>query len=180
MADVEFVGARGDDIARNAPHSRFDCVVHPVDKESPNAAAALVCCDMCYCWVCDVPAKTCAEWTAHCVANRSIEWMTVRNKAQRMKNAREAGVPTEAPNVVGARFAAAAQADAQPAAQQADESSRETFEQAAQDEENEDLFAEYEPLHWREGQRHPDPVVETTSLSFAELPRITYQVALLF
>eukprot|EP00965_Chrysotila_dentata_P196057 6177362-Pleurochrysis_carterae.AAC.2 len=30
---------------------------------SPNAAAALVCCDMCYCWVCDVPAKTCAEWT---------------------------------------------------------------------------------------------------------------------
>ena len=31
----------------------------------------------------------------------------------------------------------------------------------------------YEPLHLDYGQPHPDAVVETTSLSFAELPRIT-------
>ena len=35
------------------------------------------------------------------------------------------------------------------------------------------MFATYEPLHLDYGQPHPDAVVETTSLSFAELPRIT-------
>jgi len=35
------------------------------------------------------------------------------------------------------------------------------------------VFATYEPLHLDYGQPHPDAVVETTSLSFAELPRIT-------
>jgi hypothetical protein len=78
----------------------------------------------------------------------------------------------------------------------------------AEDEENEDLFADYQPLHFQVcadrarrraqstdggarahphappaacsqgGQPHPDPVVETTSLSFAALPPITYQLKL--
>jgi hypothetical protein len=48
----------------------------------------------------------------------------------------------------------------------------------AEDEENEDLFAEYQPRHYKEGQPHPDAVVETTSLSFAELPAISYKLHL--
>ena len=35
------------------------------------------------------------------------------------------------------------------------------------------MFAEYQPRHLDYGQPHPDAVVETTSLSFAELPAIT-------
>ena len=37
----------------------------------------------------------------------------------------------------------------------------------------ETVFAEYQPRHLDYGQPHPDAVVETTSLSFAELPAIT-------
>ena len=48
----------------------------------------------------------------------------------------------------------------------------------AADEENEDLFADYQPLHYAQGQPHPDLLVETTSLSFAELPKITYNLQL--
>ena len=40
------------------------------------------------------------------------------------------------------------------------------------------LGQEYEPLHFQLGQPHPDAVVETTSLSFADLPRITYNLSI--
>ena len=36
----------------------------------------------------------------------------------------------------------------------------------------------YEPFHFKRGQPHPDPVVETTSLSFAEPPPIKYDLNL--
>jgi hypothetical protein len=42
---------------------------------------------------------------------------------------------------------------------------------AQQDEETEDLFSAYTPRHITEGQPHPDTIVETTSLSFAALPK---------
>lgn len=54
----------------------------------------------------------------------------------------------------------------------------ENLDDRVNDEENEDLFAEYAPLHFHMGQDHPDSVCETTSLSFAETPRITYHLAL--
>ena len=55
----------------------------------------------------------------------------------------------------------------------AEEMRREASEQQAEDEEVEQVFATYEPIHLDYGQPHPDAVVETTSLSFAQLPPIT-------
>lgn len=47
-----------------------------------------------------------------------------------------------------------------------------------EDEDTEDTFATYEPVHFKGGQPHPDHVVETTSLSFAELPPVKYSLSL--
>ncbi|XP_077868866.1 uncharacterized protein LOC102800987 [Saccoglossus kowalevskii] len=70
------------------PHPRADCALHlftrshdillgPVEKNA-------LCCDNCYCYVCDVPAKQCNEWSstavAHCNAHRKAEaWRNKRN-----------------------------------------------------------------------------------------------------
>ena len=67
---------------------------------------------------------------------------------------------------------AAGQAGAMPRSD-AEEMRREASEQQAEDEEVEQVFATYEPIHLDYGQPHPDAVVETTSLSFAQLPPIT-------
>ncbi|CAF0812197.1 unnamed protein product [Rotaria sordida] len=51
------------------------------------------------------------------------------------------------------------------------------------DEENQsaqtaDTYSDYMPLKLRLGDRHPDPVVETSSLASVELPDITYQLTI--
>ena len=40
--DVQITGAKGDDTLRNAPHERFNCVVHPVDQDNMDPATAKV------------------------------------------------------------------------------------------------------------------------------------------
>ncbi|CAF1235122.1 unnamed protein product [Adineta ricciae] len=56
--------------------------------------------------------------------------------------------------------------------------------QTEEDEEDEqsaqaaDTYSDYMPLKLRLGDRHPDPVVETSSLSSVELPDITYQLTI--
>eukprot|EP00308_Calcidiscus_leptoporus_P017993 CAMPEP_0119393148 /NCGR_PEP_ID=MMETSP1334-20130426/124389_1 /TAXON_ID=127549 /ORGANISM="Calcidiscus leptoporus, Strain RCC1130" /LENGTH=178 /DNA_ID=CAMNT_0007416155 /DNA_START=41 /DNA_END=574 /DNA_ORIENTATION=+ len=151
-----------------------------MNKEKPELATCLPICDLCFCWVCDEPAKTCKQWQAHCLCNGSVEWTAARQKAQRLKKASaEAALPGESAADISARFTAATtQDEARIPLSQAEETARMEREQRAEDEENEALFADYEPLHYKHGQAHPDPVVETTSLSFAELPTISYTLKL--
>ena len=39
--DVQITGAQGDDTLRNAPHSRFDCVVRSIPPPGPTLRARL-------------------------------------------------------------------------------------------------------------------------------------------
>ena len=117
--------------------------------------------------------QACPTWAQHCIADGSPEWAVKRQKHQAKKYAKPATVPAAD---VAERFRAAAAAEDGSAATASDaEAARqEAQEGRAEDEENEDLFAEYEPRHLVGGQAHPDPIVETTSLAFAELPPITH------
>ena len=184
--EVEITAAKGDDTLRNAPHSRFDCVVHPVDKDNMTEATCKVHCPQCFCYVCDEPASKCKQWAAHCVATAAPEWMQKR-KAKReadLRKMRAEAQGAQAPDApeVQARFAAAAaqEEEDQQAPQTAEQDAAREIRMAAavNNEEEEELFAEYEPRWFQPGQPHPDPIVETTSLSFAEPPQVTYQLNL--
>lgn len=180
--DVQFVGARGDDVLRNAPHARFDCLVHRFADDPTQ------CCDKCCCWVCDVPVGSCAAWAQHCKCDGSLEWTALRQRRRReVETARAAqrALPSFRPpkpteEEVVARYAAAAAVAAGGGAQpgQSTAPPEQQVPKEGEDEEDEDLFSEYEPFHFHLGQPHPDPVVETTSLAFADLPPIEYQLRL--
>ena len=107
----------------------------------------------------------------------SSAWALERNKAKRAREAAEKGShrpqPPSDPSAVRAAFQRAAEQDSAQPLSADQEERRQDMEQRAEDEENEDLFADYEPRHYKQGQRHPDAIVETTSLSFAELPPIS-------
>ena len=139
-------------------------------------------CDNCWCWVCDEKVKDCTDWESHCLCDGSPEWAVERSKLKRRKEKQTTGqVPraTDSDDAVNARYAAAQQVAHGGGPASADDAARqEERENNKEDEENEELFAEYAPLHLDYGQPHPDAVVETTSLSFAELPPITYQIKL--
>ncbi len=80
-----------------------------------------------------------------------------RRRAAAEAAAKEAQrVPRPSAEEVRARFAQAATGEE--AAETPDqEQAREAREQQAEDDENEELFAEYEPLHYCYGQPHPTP-----------------------
>ena len=130
--------------------------------------------------MCD--SQQCVDWNAHCVCDGSPSWAVERSKMKRKNDPNKpVRAPTDSADQVNARFASAqnvANGGADAPMSEAEAQQREDQESRAADEENEDLFADYEPLHYEAGQAHPDPVVETTSLSFAELPPITYQLKL--
>ena len=156
-------------VLRDTPHARFDCLTCKFPKE-PTVELCKTACPQCYCWVCDGSYLECKEWEKHCLCDGSPAWATMRLKHRTKAQAK---APESNQDTVNARFAAAvAAADggggagSSAAAQQDDEQDK--------DEENEELFSEYEPLHLVGGQPHPDPIVETTSLSFASLPKITH------
>ena len=147
-------------------------------------------CPKCCCWVCDDEVSKCPDWDSHCACDGSPEWAALRAKLKRKAEAAKAAADqgrsaTDSADTVNARFAHAAQQDvdggggggggSSSVEQQARQDAR---EEAHEDEENEELFSDYSPLHLTSGQPHPDPVVETTSLSFAELPRISYALNL--
>lgn len=67
------------------PHSREDCNAKPFSRSSnvagkghtyvsPAAANAAnrQHCDMCYCYVCEIPARKCQEWSRHCDATFKV------------------------------------------------------------------------------------------------------------
>ena len=175
--DVVCTGAAGDDIARTAPHARFDCLVCPMASGSSNT------CPTCFCWVCDVPARTCKSWAKHCDCDGSLEWAALRQKERKAREAADAakakearaaaaGIPARSAAEVAAMFQRATEGGAATGGEQEED------QRQAEDEENEDLFAEYEPLHYDRGQPHPTDAVETTSLSFADAPPISYELSL--
>jgi len=181
--DVEITGQKGDDTLRNAPHARFDCVVFKMEKRCTDVAVCEKACDFCYCWVCDKPWKQCASWKEHCICDGGPEWNLKRQKHKRNLEAEQAQAQARAtgrqkdmadPAEIRRRYEndAAGQGGAMPRSD-AEEMRREASEQQAEDEEVEQVFAAYEPIHLDYGQPHPDAVVETTSLSFAQLPPIT-------
>jgi hypothetical protein len=45
-------------------HARSDCSIH-LFGSAPNHLF----CDVCYCFVCDEPAKNCSQWLSHCAAD---------------------------------------------------------------------------------------------------------------
>jgi hypothetical protein len=65
------------------PHMRQHCTVHPFSNRTNSDDAAKnneITCDLCYCYVCDVPAKDCKEWSVHCQATDEIlRWRVLRN-----------------------------------------------------------------------------------------------------
>ena len=162
----------GSQAMRDMPHARFDCLVHKFPAQ-PMPDKCKVACDKCYCWLCDDAWTNCKDWSAHCVCDGTPPWATERLKLKQKAQASKLSTVPAAD--VAARFAAAvAAADGSAASASADDQQQDQQETDQKDEENEELFSEYQPRHLVGGQPHPDPIVETTSLSFAELPKIKH------
>jgi hypothetical protein len=73
------------------PHNRHDCTVYPFVRSKWGGSAgqcnsvAKLFCDLCYCYVCDCPAKDCKSWClptlslrAHCFAHDVHPWTRMR------------------------------------------------------------------------------------------------------
>ena len=72
--DVEYMGYRGDIALVDYPHARENCVQCPFSKGNVH-----ICCNNCYCFVCDVPYKECIVWEEHCNARSSDpKWTFMR------------------------------------------------------------------------------------------------------
>jgi hypothetical protein len=82
------VGQKGDNALSDFPHSREDCVVHPMvynkfQREESIATAAKHC-PNCYCFVCDILASTCQHWNEHCKAKfKDYFWKCERSRKRR-------------------------------------------------------------------------------------------------
>jgi hypothetical protein len=73
--DVTCTGRTGDNALLDFPHARENCVAFKFVQGQESK-----CCDNCYCYVCDAPAKDCPEWEAeHCKASHtSAAWQQRR------------------------------------------------------------------------------------------------------
>lgn len=81
--DVELVGTVNE---VKLPHMRPHCTEHPFESGEDTVSNSRVC-DLCYCYVCDVPAnKDCKEWLSHCNATdkgqRAYHWKSLRRSQQ--------------------------------------------------------------------------------------------------
>jgi len=122
--DIEIVGTKTDVALVAMPHARCSCpvaptfVVLPPEQEASERVrkANSKTCPKCYCYVCDVLASECTEWTSHCMAfDRDQTWK--KRRAQK-KQKTTAAAPAAA--------AAGAAAGGTPAAQRAGSSSTST------------------------------------------------------
>ena len=175
-SDVEIVGQKGDDVMRNAPHARFDCLHHQF------ADGAEAYCQQCFCWCCDVPAKECAVWSEHCKCDGSVGWVPVRQRrkreldamrAERLQRAAPGVLPNPLPSAaeVDARYTAAAAAAAgipqrKPVTAEEEEASKE-----GEDEEDEDLCKDLASNLGKGGARTRRPVARCAYDEFSLAPR---------
>ena len=103
------------------PHNRADCTecnfmdirYDPYNTFLKNTNKE--CCDMCYCYVCDVPTKDCKTWVSlssalpannHCCAKPNTEpWQSMRNTQKQLKE-REQAIADARASIVAATAAA--------------------------------------------------------------------------
>ena len=109
--DVTCTGRTGDNALLDFPHARENCVAFKFVQGQESK-----CCDNCYCYVCDAPAKDCPEWEAeHCKAShtsaawqqRRAQWKACLAAAAAAKAAAAANsaAPSAAANAAAGRFA---------------------------------------------------------------------------
>eukprot|EP00741_Cyanophora_paradoxa_P017466 tig00020965_g16875.t1 len=95
--ELKVVGAQAG-VAQTAPHARQHCLEHPFKPGDANVNVQR--CATCYCWVCDIPASTCASWGTHCNATeKESKWIQERGIARRKAAApaASASAPRPAP-----------------------------------------------------------------------------------
>lgn len=110
--DIEIIGAKNE---LRLPHLRQDCTQFKFDPASQHGyqyrtySRSTVdsnskTCDLCYCYVCDCPAKDCKTWCSevsttcganHCCANNTVPFWTRERKT--FKATGKASLPTAAP-----------------------------------------------------------------------------------
>ena len=94
------IGRTGKNSLSDFPHSREYCSEHPINDDPKKS------CVLCYCYVCDIPASECTEWTKHCKARyQDPKWR--RERERRKQNPTTASTTPatnqahrHAPNVV--------------------------------------------------------------------------------
>jgi hypothetical protein len=71
------VGQKGFNALSDFPHSREDCVVHPIVND------AELHCPKCFCYVCDVLVADCVNWRVHCSARFQDSYWKVERLRRR-------------------------------------------------------------------------------------------------
>ena len=117
--DVEIVGTKTNSALVAMPHARCSCpTVHFIVLPEKEASERVrntnsKACDKCYCWVCDVLASECTEWSSHCMAfDRDPTWKKRRAEKKAQSDSSAAASAAGATDSVGATAAAPAAAPA--------------------------------------------------------------------
>jgi hypothetical protein len=66
--DVVMIG-NGPEVSE-FPHSRHDCLIHPIQNRTKTFKKTKFCVN-CYCFVCDVKVAECKHWNDHCMATNT-------------------------------------------------------------------------------------------------------------
>ena len=117
--DIEIVGTKTDTALVAMPHARCSCptvhfIVLPEKEEASEKVRSTnsKTCNKCYCWVCDVLASECTEWSSHCMAfDRDPAW-----KKRRAEKKTQVGSSTVASAIAGSTGATGSAAVAAAAA----------------------------------------------------------------
>ena len=67
------------------PHSRHDCLLHPIQGKSKTFKMKNFC-ENCFCFVCDVKVAECTHWKDHCMAVNNAHWQGERKRMQIQKS----------------------------------------------------------------------------------------------
>ena len=93
--DIELVGTVNE---QKLPHMRPHCLEERFDANS--STKSMKYCSLCYCYVCDIPAQDCQNWTSHCMAtdrgHRAYYWRSLRQQSKRNKQGTSTRTPTNA------------------------------------------------------------------------------------
>ena len=87
--DVVYTGRSGAIALCDFIHPRENCAAVPFTAGQEHEH-----CPKCYCYVCDVPAGNCTEWSEHCKAShKSAEWRQRREQRKAQQSAPPAAAP---------------------------------------------------------------------------------------
>eukprot|EP00039_Didymoeca_costata_P002706 m.62017 g.62017 ORF g.62017 m.62017 type:complete len:1191 (+) comp11477_c0_seq1:243-3815(+) len=98
--EVAIVGLHQDG-AMTMPHCRSSCIVNKFNASNKEACLKAIC-DLCYCFVCDVPVKDCQKWNEHCLADhKSPIWQRQRKIQRASKFQPSNAMPPPVTNING-------------------------------------------------------------------------------